>query len=311
MSEMASAPPFQPVHIGEEAKPPLVVLPRPEALFAARAQRFRALAPDHPLKGYLEFLAALSEVQAGLLPGLAPAALPEAGKLARALEHGMAPIARGDLPAAALAMATLDALLVALGPVEMPEKARAALEGVIAAGVDERRALLDAVLRDATAHEVAARDEIAEHVFAAAALQAHFARLAAQLDAERLTAVADGACPACGGPPVSSSVVGWLGAQGVRFATCGCCATQWHVVRVKCVACSSTKGIHYNHLHGTAASLKAECCDECKRYLKILYATIDPELDPVADDVASAGLDLLVREAGFARAGFNVFLAGL
>lgn len=305
MSEAPVAPQFQPMHLGEEAKPPLAVTPKPEILFDARAKRFAALAPDHQLKGYLEFLAAIARAQSALLETLPPIALPESEALERAFEHGMAPIARGTLPAADLAMKTLDALLAALKTVEMPDKAMTALEGVIAADADERRTMVDAVLSDTLPPE-----EIAEHVVVAAAMQVHFARLAAQLDADRLTPVSDGACPACGGPPVSSSVVGAVGSQNIRFATCACCATQWHVVRVKCVACSSTKGISYNHVQGTADTLKAECCDECKRYLKILYTIADPELDPVADDVASAGLDIMVREAGYTRAGFNAFLAG-
>jgi FdhE protein len=305
MSEAPVAPQFQPLHIGEEAKPPLAVLPEPATLFAARAARFAALAPDHQLKGYLEFLSAVAKAQAAILPDLPAVTLPDEATLARAFEHGMAPLARASLPDRATALKTLEALLEALQSVPMPDKAMAALEGVIAADEAERATMIEAVLSDMLPPE-----EIAEHVFVASAMQVHFARLAALLEADKLTPVADGACPACGGPPVASSVVGWQNSQSTRFVTCGCCATQWHVVRVKCVACSSTKGIHYNHVQGTADTLKAECCDECQHYLKVLSLITDPAMDPVADDVASAGLDLLVKEKGFARAGFNVYLAG-
>ena len=62
-------------------------------------------------------------------------------------------------------------------------------------------------------------------MFVAAALQVHFARLAAQLDANALVPVGEGACPACGGPPIpnanapetnlpdwtsDTSLIGWL-----------------------------------------------------------------------------------------------------
>jgi FdhE protein len=299
------APQFQPVHIGSEAKPPLAVLPVVTTLFANRAMRFRTLAPDHQLGGYLTFLAGICDAQAAIIPSLAPAPLPPEDEIARALEFGMAPIARAKMPVDGVMMATLDALLTAVKPLAMPDKAAAALEGVIAAEADEKRAMIANVLSDSLPAE-----EIAEHIFVAAALQVHFARLASQLDAQSLTPVADGVCPACGGPPLSSSVVGWENAQSTRFATCATCSTGWHVVRVKCVACSSTKGIHYAHLGGTADTIKAECCDECKSYLKQLYLITDPNLEAVADDVASAGLDLKMREDGFSRAGFNVFLAG-
>jgi formate dehydrogenase maturation protein FdhE len=44
-----------------------------------------------------------------------------------------------------------------------------------------------------------------------------------------------------------------------------------------------------------------------KSYLLFL---VDPDADPVADDVASLGLDLLVRETGFRRGAVNPFLLG-
>ena len=42
----------------------------------------------------------------------------------------------------------------------------------------------------------------------------------------------------------------------------------------------------------------------------MLYQQQRPELDPVADDVATLGLDLLVREEGFRRGAVNPFLTG-
>jgi FdhE protein len=44
--------------------------------------------------------------------------------------------------------------------------------------------------------------------------------------------------------------------------------------------------------------------------VKILHSHKDPSLDCVADDVASLGLDLLMREAGYKRGGVNPFLVG-
>lgn len=305
MTTTPVAPQFSPVHIGEEAKPPLAILPNPDTLFAARAARFRALAPYHQLKDYLTLLAGVAEAQAAILPELPAVAAPQGEAVERALDYGMAPIARAAQPVDATMLATLDALLARLGGLAMPSQARAALDGLIAASEAERHAMIANVLSDAIPAQ-----EIVEHVFAGAAMQVHFARLAALLPADRLTPVTDGACPACGGPPVSSSVVGWEGANSTRFVACAACATRWHVVRVKCVACSSTKGIHYAHVEGTSDTIKAECCDECRTYLKIMSNISDPDLDPVADDVASAGLDLMVQEQGYRRSGFNIYLAG-
>jgi FdhE protein len=42
----------------------------------------------------------------------------------------------------------------------------------------------------------------------------------------------------------------------------------------------------------------------------VLNQQKDPALDPVADDVASLGLDILVRDLNFRRGAVNPFLMG-
>jgi len=42
----------------------------------------------------------------------------------------------------------------------------------------------------------------------------------------------------------------------------------------------------------------------------VLYQHKDTKLDPVADDVGSLGLDQLLRDSAYARAGLNPYLAG-
>ena len=300
------APPtFEPIGIGEESRPPLAVTPNPASLFRDRAERFRALAEGHQMKPYLLFLAGLSQAQHATQESLSPAAPPEAEDVRRAAEFGMPPIARERFEPDAAVAETLDRFFDLAAAVEAPEAASAALARLASRDSDRRRELLFAALADAPS-----ADALSEHVFVSAALQVHFARLAAKLDAGKLVPVADGACPACGGPPVTSSVVGWPSAHGARFCACSLCATRWHVVRVKCVLCSSTKGISYGEIEGVSDSIKAETCTECRGYLKILYEVKDPSLDPVADDVASLGLDMLVREAGWRRGGVNPYLVG-
>ena len=151
---------------------------------------------------------------------------------------------------------------------------------------------------------------MASHVFVAAALQVHFSRVAAQLDASKLVPVGDAACPSCGGPPVASVIVGWQQAANTRFCACSLCETWWHYVRIRCAVCGSTKGIGYKVMEGGDENVQAETCEECRSYVKILHQQKDPKLEPVADDVATLGLDLLVREAGYRRGAFNPFLLG-
>ena len=178
------------------------------------------------------------------------------------------------------------------------------------------RALRQKVLPNAKAMAFSVLSEalpfeaLAEHVYVAAALQVHFARLAGVLDAASLVPVGDGLCPVCGGRPSSSMVVGWLGAHGARFCSCFLCGTLWNIVRIKCVLCNSTEGIGYQEIDGGLGTVKAETCDKCHGWVKILQQQKDPAIEPIADDVASLGLDLLMREGPYRRGGFNPYLAG-
>ena len=72
----AGAPWNDPVQIGKIAEPPFVRLPDPKTLFAARANRFRALSEGHALAPYLYFLASLSDIQHRVQDGLAAPDMP-------------------------------------------------------------------------------------------------------------------------------------------------------------------------------------------------------------------------------------------
>ena len=54
--------------------------------------------------------------------------------------------------------------------------------------------------------------------------------------------------------------------------------------------------------------MRAETCDDCHSYLKIVYQEKAPDADPVADDLATLALDILVDETGYTRAGPNLLL---
>src|SRR5215831_14867312 len=302
---MTQSPRPDPAFTGGVVKPSFARLPDPAAIFKERAQRFRTLASDHDLKPYLLFLADLCEVQHDIQSGLPAAALPAADALARAREFAMPPLDRNRFMADAACDATLDGLCGCIARCELTPAAHAALQSVRSADAATLAAMMQSVLSDAIPVE-----SLAEHVFIAAALQVHFARLAAQLDAKELVAVGDGVCPACGGPPASSMVVEWQGAGGARFCACTLCGTQWNYIRAKCCCCGSTKDVTYQEIEGGPGTIKAECCGECRTYVKVLHHQQDVLLDPIADDVASLRLDLLVRETGLRRGGVNPFLIG-
>jgi FdhE protein len=274
-------------------------------MFAGRGQRLKALADGHTLQPYLLFLADLSDIQHRLQAGLPDPELPSAEALARSRQHRMPPLDRARFTSDAAMNAVWRQFVVMTDSIAMPDVARLALARVKAAGEADRTAMMGAVLSNAIPVE-----ELAEHVFVAAALQVHFARLAARLDAGALLPLGDGVCPACGGPQVSSMVVGWSGAQSARFCACSLCGTLWNYPRVRCTLCGATKGIAYQEIAGGPAAVKAETCESCRGYVKILHQHKEPTLDPVADDVATLALDLLLRDLGYRRGAVDPFLLG-
>lgn len=303
MTETPARP--DPTVIGEVAAPPFARLPDPLQLCIDRTLRLRALADRSEIGSYLRFLSELVELQYRIQDDLPEPILPDEAALARARTHAMPPLDRtGFSPDAAFA-ATFDRFTGAAADIAMPPAAAAALQRVRTAGRAEGEGMVRAVLAAAIP-----ADALAEHAFVAAALQVHFARLAARLDAAALVPVGVGACPCCGGPPVSTMVVGWRGAHGTRFCACSLCGTYWHQVRIQCVLCGSTKGIGYQEVEGGAGTVKAETCDGCHRYVKVLYQVKEADLEPVADDAASLGLDLLMQQGEYERGGFNPFLLG-
>ncbi len=114
-------------------------------------------------------------------------------------------------------------------------------------------------------------------------------------------------CPCCGSRPTASITRTGAGA-GNRYLHCALCAAEWHLVRITCTHCEEAKGIHYLAIENGAPAVKAECCDQCGSYLKILYMDKDGYVEPVADDLASIALDLLVTEAGKVSNGVNLML---
>ena len=292
--------------IGEQAKPPFAVLPDPSALFLSRAERLAALADTgHTLSPYLDFLAKLASAQHTTLADLPPVSLPPADSIARAQENNMPPVPRTMLEPDGPMLATIEKVAARLGEAFLPAASLAAVEMLGKALASDGPALVSAVLKDASPPE-----DMAQRVLILAGLQVHFSRLAAMLDAEALTPVAHGACPSCGSPPLASTVVGWPKAYNTRYCTCGLCGTMWNVVRVMCVLCGATDGVSFREIEGQPDTVKAETCDTCRGYVKVVYQVRDAALEPLSDDVASVGLDILLAAEGWKRGGYNPFLLG-
>jgi FdhE protein len=292
------------IDIGEVAAPPFVRLPVPQTMFAERAARLRVLAADHALADALVFFAAVADVQHAMQGDLEPPALCSSKALAQALAHGMPPLNRYTWKPDRDFRHLAAQLASRLTDCAMPASAEVA-RGMAASADD---AQLDRWAAELLGAEQPA-DAPGPAVFMGAALQVHFARLASTLDADTLKPIGHGACPCCGSPPVASAVVGWPGAHGTRFLFCALCGAAWNYIRIKCAACGNTKGITYYGFEGESDVVKAETCETCGAYLKVFQQHKVTETEPCADDLATLGLDLRLREAGWRRIGANLLLS--
>jgi formate dehydrogenase accessory protein FdhE len=107
-------------------------------------------------------------------------------------------------------------------------------------------------------------------LFVAAALQVWFTRLAAPLPVASLRLLPQrGLCPCCGSPPVSGVVTG--GTPGARYLYCSLCGTAWNHVRASCITCGQSRSVVLKGIEGDAGTVKAETCDDCHTYAKMLY----------------------------------------
>ncbi len=295
-----------PSQVGGVAEAPFARRPDPTTLFAARADRLRALADGNTLADYLRFLARIVDAQADAAATLPPPALPPDDKVALAAGHGMPPLGGQTWRGNADFSATLAWMLDHVDLSGAPDAARAAADAVRAMSEDERAALASDIMDGGYP-----LDRVAETLFVAAALQVHLTGQAAQLDAASIHRSEHGTCPACGGVPVSSLVVGWTQASKARYCACALCATLWNHVRVKCTACGSTDGIAYYTIEDGDKKVGLETCTACRSYIKHMQQHEDRALDPVADDVATYALDLLARQQDFRRSSINpLFLTG-
>ncbi|AJP56947.1 formate dehydrogenase accessory protein FdhE [Pandoraea vervacti] len=322
---------------------PRLRMPQRAEVFSARAARLRQLADGHPLGDYLRLMAALVDAQQHVLDNF-QAERPSPESIEQAQQHCMPLVpASGGYDAGRwqpLLVPLLDA--VAAQPA-LP----AAVKGVI-----ERVRAADPAALEAGAQALLAGHgkgvDAASAPFLMAALQVLWTGVASTFEAGEVPMLdVPNVCPVCGTLPVASVVRIGGAHEGYRYLCCGLCATEWHMVRVKCTHCEASEHVAY-HVVDTAGAgtdaasasaaesavadggmlkgpdgrpkldeasrrvasspIRAESCDDCHSYRKIFYQDKDPFVEPVADDLASLALDVLMGEAGYARANGNPLL---
>lgn len=287
----------------EEA--PAILLPVAASIFSERAARFASLADGHNLADWLHFLEQLTRAQHDALQSLPELPPISAAALEQARQHHMPPLNASAAERPAVWRDVLRQLIAALLP-WAPESSLPLLTGLAEADDIRLESLADGLLHGEP--DPAAAGELP---LVGAALQVVFTARAARLDATQLQKLdTPGVCPCCGSLPVASIVRLGSAINNLRYLHCSLCNTEWNVTRATCTTCGDEKELVLQQIEGGNGAVRAETCGSCKSYLKIVYQDKDPRVDPVADDLATLALDLLVDEAGFGRSGPNLLLFG-
>lgn len=285
-------------------EPPRVLVADAKDVFAHRARRFAQLAEDHPLGDYLRFMGRLAQAQQKALDAMPAVPVPDVAHKNQSRQHGMPLVPAQSWPRDAAWRGALRAILAEAAPAAS-ETAAATLKAI---------GTLDDAALDALAERVLRTElyggQADKLPFVAAALQAYWTKMAAQLgNAELQPLDVAGVCPCCGALPSVSVIGANAEVPGLRYLHCSLCNTEWNLTRARCSACDAPESsVAYQHIEGDHGLVQAETCDVCKSYLKLVRRDKDASADPVADDLATLALDILVDESGFSRSGPNLLL---
>ena len=286
-------------------------LPDTATLFARRAQRLRALAERHAVGDYLRLMADIADNQQLAVTGLTASLVSErfAEQLGKQIElaheHKMPLLQAAGWPRQPRWRTLLNELCKSISRATgYPTGVRSVCQRILNSSEAEIEAQADLLIASRTGGVDAQAAP-----FLMAVLQVYWTAMVTTLKAADVREIdVRGVCPTCGSLPVCSVVRSDKASQGYRYLHCGLCATEWHMVRITCSQCFSTEGIAYHSIEGGSEAVRAESCGQCHTYRKILYQEKDPGVEPVADDLASVALDLLMSEEGFHRGSGNPLL---
>lgn len=272
-------------------------------VFATRAVRFGELAAEEvsDWRHYLSLLAKLAEAQQMLLDGL-PAVV------VRKTPQDELP-----LPVSLLRdnQATIDRLfsrLYALLLTDLSPTAQLVWDELLKMNETQRQDLYLRVLQQSgllTDHDYA--------MWVHAVLQIVWTRAAQQLAVVDVPQPDDiSYCPCCGSDGVGSVVLNHGELEGLRYMQCNLCNSRWHALRAQCTFCGNGKDMSLQHIEGAdegaLSAAYGECCPSCHHYRKLYRLDKQPYADPVADDLATLAVDMLLADDGYERGGANPYL---
>jgi FdhE protein len=313
--------------VGETA---FLHLPQKDTVFTARTQRFAQLSKGHAMHDYLGFLADLAQAQAAILESFPSVLLPDQAALLHASTRALPPLPASDWARDPAWHTALRTMAVALQTKASPS-VHTTLERILQVDAAWLELQADCLLTGVTLGL-----DMASAPIVAAALQAYWTHMV--LEVQRLYPapvapfgrIADAdVCPCCGSLPVASITHSAGDTPGLRYLACSLCNTRWNMPRILCTHCGQEDKVSYQSLdladgnvfvqpspeeitaagaRAAKAAIQAETCDHCGHYLKIMHQERDAGIDPVADDIASLSLDLLVSQTGMQKHGVNLML---
>ncbi|MBY0383319.1 MAG: formate dehydrogenase accessory protein FdhE [Xanthobacteraceae bacterium] len=290
--------------LGGVKAPEPIVLPDPARRFANTAARLDALAEGHPMKDWLRFMAQFASAQHAAAtdqPVPQPLGL---SVVKQAVEGHMPPLSADGHRREVVWRDGLTALLDHFDKASVPPQAVAVMSDLRARDPAAIEKLADAFLHG--------RIEVSEAgcaLYVAGALQVHFTRMAASLPVASLRLLDQrGLCPCCGSTPSAGLVMASGHTPGARYLHCSLCSSAWNHVRAVCITCGESRSIKLEGIEGDNGVVKAETCNECHTYAKMIYQKQDMKADLYADDLATLALDFLVGEAGWSRHAPNPLL---
>ena len=126
-------------------------------------------------------------------------------------------------------------------------------------------------------------------------------------------------CPFCGRKPQlafisnETSMPGLIEGSvegGRRFLMCGDCLTPWPFQRIACASCLEVNPYKLPYYSAAdAPTIRVECCESCKHYIKSIDLTKDNRAVPPVDELAAVPLDLWAQGQGYTKTQLN--LAGM
>ncbi|UOF93892.1 MAG: formate dehydrogenase accessory protein FdhE [Bordetella sp.] len=286
---------------------PLTIIPNIDTLFSYRASRFQKLVQDNIFSDYLSLMIKLSEAQHIVLNQL------------NRQKIGIIPDNHYSVPPCEISIWNRHFYWIniqnSILNIIMYESANIPnlvidtcknLKRLIQNDLKKFNDIADSLLIQGNGN--INKDFAAAAPLIMAALQVYWVSLLSNFKPNQLPISRSILCPFCGSLPIGSVIRIGGNMDNHRYLSCSLCSTEWHLVRVKCSNCESTKSINYSFIEKKSEWIKAESCNQCYTYRKIFLQEKDPYVDPIADDLSSISLDILMNDDGYTRSSNNPFL---